>query len=326
MPSQAAPPSGDIPITTGWVRASAVGASGGGAAAQATPQPTPIATQGLPVDWLRRSRRRTHGVRIHGISRTRHPVARPGGDAALPPRGGSGNGAFAVTSALVQGHTAALRNPPPPPSTPAIPFLPQVPTAAAGAGADVPVITRNGAASHLGRGGGGSGSGSGSASTDVVTGGGSATPPIKVAENPSSLPSSSIGNGSGFALSPFPYFPMYVLDENNGVVLFNNQYQLASLETNVDLYAQVKGTLVSTYSWTTSSNFDGNFETGASTYHFHFQWPPSQAIAATESVTLTVTNSSSQQESQTFYFEVPTGSMSAHRQRELANHASRPTR
>jgi len=106
----------------------------------------------------------------------------------------------------------------------------------------------------------------------------------------------------------FPYFPLYAIDENNGIVLFNNQYQQATLGGSVDLYAQVKGTTVSTFSWTTA-NFTGTGVTGASTYHLHFQWPTSQITAQVESVTLTVTNSSSQQESESFYFVVPTSSV-----------------
>ena len=93
-------------------------------------------------------------------------------------------------------------------------------------------------------------------------------PPVIVAENPSSLPSNSAGNASGFSQLSFQYFPLYVLDENNGIVLFNNQYQQANLNGVIDLYAQVKGTTVSTYSWTTSGlSLSGS--SGASTYHFH---------------------------------------------------------
>ena len=76
-----------------------------------------------------------------------------------------------------------------------------------------------------------------------------------IAENPSSLPSSTVGNGSGSPLISFPYFALYVLDENNGITLFNNQYQQATLAGNVDLYAQVQGSAASTYtfSWNTSN-------------------------------------------------------------------------
>ena len=103
----------------------------------------------------------------------------------------------------------------------------------------------------------------------------------------------------------FPYFPLYVNDENNGIVLFNGQTQQASLNGVVDLYAQVQGTSVSTYSWTTSG-LSITSSSGASTYAFQFQLTGTLISPEDGSVTLTVTNTSSQQESETFYFVVPT--------------------
>ena len=124
-------------------------------------------------------------------------------------------------------------------------------------------------------------------------------------ENPSSLPSSSVGNGSGSFLPSFQYFPLYALDGNDGVVLFPNQFQAATNHTTVDLYAQVKNTTVSTYSWTTTGDPVTGL-TGASTYHLHFAWNQAADSPVTVyPITLTVTNNSSQQESQTFYFALP---------------------
>ena len=125
-------------------------------------------------------------------------------------------------------------------------------------------------------------------------------------ENPSSLPSSSVGNGSGSFLPSFQYFPLYALDGNDGVVLFPNQFQAATNHTTVDLYAQVKNTTVSTFSWDTSRLTHATGITGASTYRLQFSWNPSNGTAAVNYATLTITNSSSQQESQTYYFQVPT--------------------
>ena len=104
----------------------------------------------------------------------------------------------------------------------------------------------------------------------------------------------------------FPYFPLYVLDENNGIVLFNGQYQQASLDGVVDLYAQVKGTTVSTYSWTTSNLNSRPPAPAPARTTTTSSWPATEIIAQVGSVTLTVTNSSSHQESETFYFVVPT--------------------
>jgi len=46
---------------------------------------------------------------------------------------------------------------------------------------------------------------------------------------------------------------MYVLDVNDGVVLFPGVDQLATLRGSVILQAQVSGTTVSSYNWNTSA-------------------------------------------------------------------------
>ena len=153
-----------------------------------------------------------------------------------------------------------------------------------------------------------SGDSGGSLSAADVAGAAASAPPTVIAENPSSLPSSTAGNGSGSSQMSFPYFPLYVLDENNGIVLFNNQYQQSSPSGIINLYAQVKGTTVSTYSWTTSG-LDIVSSSGASTYNFQFQLSGVITSPEVGSVTLTVTNTSSQQESETVDFVVPTTSV-----------------
>ena len=119
----------------------------------------------------------------------------------------------------------------------------------------------------------------------------------------------------------FPYFPLYVLDQNNGVVLFNDQYQLGTLGGDVDLYAQVKGATVSTYSWNTSglAYYYGSLS-GTSTYHLHFQWAFTASVPSTQSITLTVTDTNGHQENETIYFELPTANVVS-----LPNSASWPT-
>ena len=206
--SHAVPANTDIPITTGLVPRSPAGAAGGGAAAQATAKPTRTAPQGLPVDWLAQiSSNDSAASQSQGIA---PPGTRRLGRAAGPRcRRGAGRAMGApVTTALVQGHTAVLHSPPPPPSTPAIPFLPHSAGSAGGGGgrgAGGPAITRNAAASHLGQGGsaGGAAGAVGSVSTAPPAG---TTSPVTINENPSSLPSSTAGNGSGFS-RVLPLFP-----------------------------------------------------------------------------------------------------------------------
>ena len=299
----AAPPRDTIAIGSPLLSRRPAGGAGGAASTPLASSPRAVAKQGLPDDWLAQTfgNNTADTSETHGISSPWQPASPPGGGAAVPPRGGSGSGAQATTVALVLGLPAALQTPPAPASTPAIPFLPS------NGSAHDPTAYGSGKAfggHHAGSGGAAQadgGSGPAPAPGPAVTGGGG---PTTINENPSSEPSSSVGNGSGFSQQSFQYFPIYVMDENNGIVLFNGQYQQATLNGVVDLYAQVKGTTVSTYSWTTSG-LSIISSSGASTYHFQFTLrirPPASEVG---SVTLTATNSSSQQESETFYFVVP---------------------
>ncbi len=62
----------------------------------------------------------------------------------------------------------------------------------------------------------------------------------------------------------FPYFPLYTLDYIQGTVLFPGGYQLATLNSNVDLRAQTSGTTGVTYSWNTSNLTGATSISGAS--------------------------------------------------------------
>ena len=65
------------------------------AAAQELAQSRPLDSQGLPIDWIAQiaSTHSESSPQSQGISVPWHPAARSGGGAALPPRGGSGDGA-----------------------------------------------------------------------------------------------------------------------------------------------------------------------------------------------------------------------------------------
>ena len=111
------------------------------------------------------------------------------------------------------------------------------------------------------------------------------TAPSGGAPSPSSIPDPTIGNSSGASLNSFPYFPVYVLDNNNGVVLFPGAYQSATLGGYVDLEAQVSGTTVSSYSWGTSGvSSNASHLSATNTYQLTFQWtgtvltPKSEAL------------------------------------------------
>ena len=144
-----------------------------------------------------------------------------------------------------------------------------------------------------GGGGGGGSSGGGS------SGGGTAPP--------GSTPDPTIGNWSESSLQSFTYFPVYVLDNNNGVVLYPGVVQLATLDGYVDLVAQVSGTTVSSYSWSTSGAPSAG---GASstTNQLTFRWATQNTIAEADAITLSVTDTNSHTETFTYDFWVPSGS------------------
>jgi RHS repeat-associated protein len=126
---------------------------------------------------------------------------------------------------------------------------------------------------------------------------------------PGSTPDPTTGNSSGPSLGSFTYFPLYVLDNNYGVVLYPNVQQLATLGGKVDLLAQVSGATVSSYNWDTSNLTGANTISGTSTYQLTFQWETTNAGAAfSSSVTLSVTDTNSHTETYTYDFWVPAGS------------------
>ena len=112
-------------------------------------------------------------------------------------------------------------------------------------------------------------------------------------------------------METFTYFPLYTLDYIQGTVLFPGGYQLATLDGNVDLRAQTSGTTGVTYSWNTS-NLDRRHQ-HQRRQHLRpdLHLADKQFGVYVDSVTLTATNASSQQEIQTYYFVVPAGSTSA---------------
>ena len=234
----------------------------------------------------------------------------------MAPRGGSGNGALPVTLALVRGQISPLSVPKPnlAPSTPGaggssaalLAALASASQGNGGSGAGEPLtggrltrnapIARNPSVPSSPAGGQNPGSG---LTAQPMTGSGGATPI-------SSIPDPVIGTSSGPSEDSFAYFSMYVIDVDNGVVLFPGADQLATFSGHVDLEAQVSGATVSSYNWNTSDLAGANDISGTSTNQLTFQWEEENAGAAfTSSVTLSVTDTSSQIETYTYDFWVP---------------------
>lgn len=118
------------------------------------------------------------------------------------------------------------------------------------------------------------------------------------------------GGGGGASMASFTNFALYTLDYNSGTVLFPGFAQVGVPMSSVDLRAQVRDVDVQSYSWDTSNLTGAQSITGTSTYRLQFSWPNFVMQDYTASVTLTVTDVSSQTETQTYSFRVmATGSV-----------------
>jgi len=257
-----------------------------------------------------------------GVSTPWKPAAPAGGGAALPPRGGSGglsppkaaargttpspglpastagasnaggSAALLAAAAGAAGAPGAAGNggaalSAPAPSAHALPAAPSTPGSPPSNGHRGPTITPS----------------DGPGGTPAVSGG--ATPP-------GSIPDPVLGNASGPSQNSFPYFPVYVLDVNDGVVLFPGVDQLATLRGSVILQAQVSGTTVSTYNWNTSGiSSDATSISGGSTYQLTFQWTNDVLTGHVDPITLSLSDSNSHTETYTYDFEVPAGDVSS---------------
>ena len=236
-----------------------------------------------------------------GLSTPWHPAAQTGGGAALAPRGGSGNGAQAVTVAAVRGQVP----------------MPQAASAStsAASGASASSGSAGAAASLL--------------STLGLNGssGAAATAPAFAPRAAATVTGTTVSRNAlaaalrGETGSPLsivrgntgPAFTLITLDYNDGSLLVPGADQLATPGGSVDLRAQVvdSATGTYTYSWATSGLTDATSISGASTYDLTFHWNTSISTAKAESTTLTVTDPNQSQVSQTYTFWVPAGSGSS---------------
>ena len=143
-------------------------------------------------------------------------------------------------------------------------YIPPAPQPGPSAGAAGPITRRNGAAQRLQ---------GGTGLSAIPDASGSPTGPT-ITENPSSLPYSPTSGGFNSPLVSFQYYPLYTLDYIQGNVLFPGGEQLATLDGNVDLRAQVKNTTGVTFSWNTSglTNATSIATSGTNDYDLTFTW------------------------------------------------------
>jgi len=311
----AAAPTNFIPIVIGPQTHHTATAGGGGAPNQDGTAPASQATV-QAGDWLTLRLAPAADSTESGISTPWHPIARAGGGAALPPRGGSGGPSAATPTTRSAINPLRL-----PASTPGA-------SNAGGSGALLAAVAsasgNNGAAATLGTSARTARAGSPAATTPSgqapagsahTSGSGHAAAPLTASggdPTPGSTPDPVIGNSSGPSQNTFTYFPMYVLDVNNGVVLFPGVDQFATLKAAVELDAQVSGTTVASYNWNTSGlGTDAGSIAGTSTYQLTFVWANTFATTHIDPVTLSVTDTNSHTETYTYDFLLPAGHSSA---------------
>jgi hypothetical protein len=233
--------------------------------------------------------------RTAGLSAPWHPAAPAGGGCAMPPRGGSGGPSAGLIGASSPGGSGGGSSK----------SAPSAPASTSSAGASSALL------STLGLGAGGSassaaggGTGAGAVATTVsrnssatTLNGGTSTPSKKGLVHTDTSPA----------------FELVTLDFNDGSVMVPGHNQLATPVGSVNLMAQVRDTATGTYtySWNTTGLSDATSISGSSTSDLTFQWDTTIATAATESVTLTVTDPSSNVVTQTYDFSIPAGTGSA---------------
>jgi RHS repeat-associated protein len=298
-----------------------------------------LATSPTAIDEPAILSRRSGGGPVRARSAT---VAQPGGSTSDPGDwltlvggdSGSGTAPLGILSAVASppavqvGGALAPRGSFDPPRTGAItPLRVAAPTPEAGgksgtliSGASASSITIAGArtASAFSAASGGHSAAS-PAQGPLSQSGGSVVADQAVATNSTTPASGGSPAPKGFTPNPgpatagptqgtFTNFPLYTLDYNDGMVIFPGFDQLATRGASVDLRAQVRNTAVQSYSWNTTNLTDATSITGTNTYRLQFNWKSSVATSKIDSVTLTVTNTSSQTEVQTYSFWVPAGS------------------
>ncbi len=301
----ASPATSFLPIVVGSKPGQGSSGASGANASQRAPA-TNRHTESADVggDWLNLSPSSSDSTEPD-LAAPWHPPKPAGGGSALPPRGGSGApSASGVTRGgpISQARLAA-------PATAS--------GSAAAAGSLLAAVAGGAGAAPAGM---PSAQGAPVSSPASSPRAAAAAPPVANAAVPSGRPDGSgggpgpgpvLGSPGGAYQSSFAYFAMYVLDNNNGVVLYPGADQLATLNGSVDLLAQVSGTTVSSYNWNTSGlGSDVQNLSVTNTYQLTFQWGNTFATTHTDTVTLSVTDTNSHTETYTYDFLLPAGHVS----------------
>ncbi len=305
------------------------GGGAGSAAASSTASSSAAHNSDSSNDWLTLNAKPSADAASTGISKPWHPAKGAGGGAARAPRGGTsasrgitpaGRGAItplrlpsnSASASTGGGASAALLA--------AVAGASSVDTQPGVAGAlPVPKISLV----HAGAGAASGASNQGGGVTLSADADPGPTPSGGSTPLPGSTPDLVTGNASPMTEGDdvSEPFQVYVLDNQAGVVLYPGVDQLATLDGWMDLKAQVQGATVSSYSWSTSG-MPVTSVSGSSTDQLNFRWDNSNESSSgyVTSLTLSVTDTSSQTLTYTYDFWFPPGSVGGDFRRRHGRH------
>jgi RHS repeat-associated protein len=111
-------------------------------------------------------------------------------------------------------------------------------------------------------------------------------------------------HGPASPAGPVPHDPLYVLDVRDGLIVPANTPVNDFSTWSADLWAQVSGAAVTSYSWDTSQAPDATSVSGATTAHLQFTWASFTGATRSDTITLTTTNSDNTHQTFTLNYQV----------------------
>jgi hypothetical protein len=159
------------------------------------------------------------------------------------------------------------------------------------------------------------------------------SPPLPALETTYSMTPPSLAPTQYQSLSPSPSHhghhhasdPLYVLDMNTGETVPANVTLNTFSTWSENLLAQVSGTTVSSWSWSTTNAPDLTNITGASTANLQGSWTNFTGTARTDTLSVTETDTSHRQMTQTMTFEVAGTSSPAYSSTRPTSSSTWPT-
>jgi RHS repeat-associated protein len=131
-----------------------------------------------------------------------------------------------------------------------------------------------------------------------------APPRLAPATPAAAAPPLHASHGPASPAGPVAHDPLYVLDVRDGLIVPANTPVNDFSTWSADLWAQVSGATVSSYSWNTSQAPDATSVSGSTTAHLQFTWASFTGATRSDTITLTTTNSDNSHQTFTLNYQV----------------------